>query len=223
MTTKSSQSQQHLLPLFTTRKFFSFLIVFWVLLVLSNCTVFNGTRFENNLGSNTDLIKFSYTIAENLVAHAIPPLVPMHPDMPVLVTTFVDNNNLKNTSKFGRILQEHIGSRLVQLGYTVREIKLAHTLSIRPEHGETILSRDLSQLGETQQAQAVLVGTISHTNRIMYISSRLINPNNNNIISTNDNELFMDDNILAMFGLKRGSNIDDPIEEPSQPVLNSIF
>jgi TolB-like protein len=194
-----------------------------MLLLQSGCSSFNGTRLENILGGKTNLIHFSYTIADHLTERALPPLVPHHPNMPILVTTFVDNNDLQQTSRFGRILQEHIASRFVQLGYTVREIKLSNTLHIEPRSGETILSRDLTQLSDGQQAQTILVGTISRTNRILYISARLINPVNSNILATDDHQLVMDDDTLAMFGLQRQSAGDNPIEEPDQPFLNSIL
>jgi TolB-like protein len=192
-------------------------------LLQSGCSYFNGTRVENILGGKTNLIHFSYTIADHLAERALPPLVPHHPNMPILVTTFVDNNDLQQTSRFGRILQEHIASRFVQLGYTVREIKLSNTLHIEPRSGETILSRDLTQLSDGQQAQTILVGTISRTNRILYISARLINPVNSNILATDDHQLVMDDDILAMFDLQRQSDSDSAIEEPEQPFLNSIL
>ena len=190
---------------------------------LSGCSSFNCTRLENLLGSNTDLITFSYTIADTLVKRAMPPLIPRHPEMPILVTTPVDNNDLSETSRFGRILQEHITSRFVQLGYTVKEIKLTSMLQINPKSGETILSRDLSLLTGAQQAQAVFAGTISHTDNTMYISARIINPMNSNIIATDDYRLCMDENILRMFGLQRQDKIDNSIKEPSQPFLNSVF
>lgn len=194
-----------------------------MLLFFSSCASLNCTRLETLFGGDTDLIRFSYNIADHLAQRAMPPLIPRQPNMPVLVTTFVDNNDLEQTSQFGRVLQEHIASRLVQLGYTVREMKLANTLRIEPKSGETILTRDLSQLSAGQQAQAILVGTISRTDRILYISARLINPLNNNILATDDYRLCMDDNIQAMFGLQRQDDIDKPIAEPKQPFLNSIF
>lgn len=193
------------------------------LIFFTGCSSFNCTRFENLLGSNTNLIKFSYTIADNLAERALPPLVPRHPEMPIIVTTLVNNDDLTQTSRFGRVLQEHIRSRLVQLGFTVKEIKLTNTLQIYPRSGETMLSRDLSLLAGARQAQAVLAGTISHTDSTMYISARLINPLNSNIIASDDYKLCMDDNILAMFGLQRRENVDDVIKEPSQPFLNKIF
>jgi TolB-like protein len=200
-----------------------FVVLVCILFFYSGCASFNCTRLETILGNKTNLIQFSYTIAEHLTERARPSLVPRHPDMPVLVTTFVDNNDLRQTSRLGRVLQEHVASRLVQLGYTVREMKLAATLQITPQSGETILSRDLAQLSAGQQAQAILVGTISRSNRILYISARLINPVNNNILATDDYQLCMDDDILAMFDLQRQPERDRPIEEPRQPFLNAIL
>lgn len=204
--------------------------VLWCLLItftvvsfcVSGCSRFNGTRAENILGKETDLIAFSYRAAEELAATVFPPLIPQHPDMPLLITTFVDNNNLGKTSQFGRILQEHMSSRFVQMGYTVREIKLANTLHIEELSGETILSRDLKKLSGSQKAQAILVGTISYANRTMYISTRLINPNSSTIIASTDYRLCMDDHILAMFGLQRTEE-SEMIAAPRKPFLNSIF
>ncbi|MGB3212595.1 MAG: FlgO family outer membrane protein [Desulforhopalus sp.] len=178
---------------------------------------------ETLLGQDTNLIRFSYTIANHLSERAVPPLVPHHPGMPILVTTFVDNNDLHQTSRLGRVLQEHIASRFVQLGYTIKETKMSDTLSIKPQSGETILTRDLTKLSDEQVAQAILVGTISRTNRTLYISARLVNPVNNNILAADDYKLCMDDTLLTMFGLQRQSDIDRPIESPDKPLLNSIF
>ena len=187
----------------------------------SGCSRFNCTRFEQYVGDETDLITFSYSIAEDLTTTANPPLVLGDPDMPILVTTFVDNNDLSKTSKFGRILQEHISSRLVQLGYTVKEIKMTGQLVIEPKSGESILSRDINKIAPSVKSQALLVGTISVTNRTMYVSSRLVHPVTNMIIASTDSRLCMDDTILAMFGLKQ-HHLDE-IEEPPRSLLNSIL
>lgn len=194
-----------------------------VLLSLTGCAKLNCTRLEGLLGGKTNLVTFSYKIAEDLIEQALPPLTPMDPEKPVLVTTFVSNSNLEKTSSFGRLLQEHITSRLVQLGYTVRELKVASNLYIEQQSGETILTRDLSQLDQNLQAQAIVVGTFTRTNRILYLSTRLIDPSNNNIISSNDYKLCMDDDILAMFGLQRHLDNTNSISEPPQPILNKIL
>jgi TolB-like protein len=210
-----------LLPMrLTIRRNLTFFLLF---AVLGGCADFNCTRLEDILGGPTNLIEFSYKIADNLVERALPPLFPQHPGMPVLVTSFVDNNDLEKSNQFGRTLQEQISSRLVQLGYSVREIKLAETLTIIPREGEKILTRDLTQLRGGQQAQAIVAGTFSRSNRILYVSARLIDPSSGNIIATDDYKLCMDDNILQMFGLQRQNCLDSEIEKPSRGFLNSIF
>lgn len=193
-----------------------------LLAALAGCSAFNGTRAENLLGRETNLIKFSYRAAEQLVETSYPPLMPLNPEMPILTTTFVDNNDLQQTSQFGRILQEHMSSRFVQLGYTIREVKLAKSMEIKELSGETILSRDLQKLTASQKAQAILVGTISYANRTMYISTRLINPHDSTVLASADYRMIMDDHILAMFGLQRAEDADG-IAEPNQPWLNRFF
>ncbi len=218
---KSYRLKPYLTTLRTRAAYFSYLVV--VALSIASCADFNGTRFEKMLGGKTDLVLFSYRIAEDLVGKALPPLVPMHPDMPVIVTTFVSNNDLEKTSSFGRLLQENIGSRLVQMGYTVKEIKLASHLFIEPRSGETILSRKTDDLNPELNAQAVVVGTFTRTNRVLYLSTRLVNPGNNNIVSSSDYKIVMDDDMLAMFGLKRQQVEGIVVEEPPQPFLNKIL
>jgi len=192
--------------------FFSFFLFF-----TPGCSSFNDTRLAPVLGYDTDLIRFSYTLADKLVERSMPPLMPRHPDMPILVTTFVDNNDLTQTSRFGRLLQEHIASRIVQLGYTVREIKLMQTINIEPKSGETVLSRDLAKISGELQPQAILAGTIARSDRSLYISARLIAPGNSNILATFDHQIYMDDNLLALYGLRRQDSLDVPIAEPKQP------
>ena len=191
-------------------------------LVSGGCARFNCTSLERFIGSETDLIAFSYGIADELTTTASPPLIGGNPEMPVLVTTFVDNNDLERTSQFGRILQEHISSRLVQLGYPVREIKLTGQLKIEPKSGESILSRDIQRIAPSTKSQAILVGTISISNRTIYISSRLVHPGSKAIFASTDDRLCMDEDIMAMFGAHRRGGSDE-IAEPRRPWLNSIL
>lgn len=197
-----------------------------LILSVAGCSKFNCTRLGQHLGAEENLITLAGRITDDLTQKAFPPLMPGQLDMPVLTTTFVNNDNLQETSRFGRILQEHITSRLVQLNYTVKELKLRETLLMQEHSGETMLSRNLEEINTKQSlsAQAILVGTYSYTDRVMYISARLINPKTRNIISSYDYRLCMDDNILAMFGLKRQTvTLGDEIEPPRQSLLDSLF
>ena len=203
-------------------RFFIICLIFILVLGASGCSRFNCTRFADLVGSETDLIAFAYSLADDLTATAHPPLIAGNPDMPLLVTTFVDNNDLSKTSKFGRILQEHISSRLVQLGYTVKEIKMTGQLQIVPGEGESILSREIARISPSVKSQAILVGTVSLASQTMYVSARFVSPTDQSIISSTDRRLCMDDAILAMFGLRRQTD-EDEIAAPRPPMMNSIL
>ncbi len=203
---------------------FSMFLLFVVVLLLSSCASFNGTRLESLLGTRQNLIKLGYTIAEDLERQAYPPLTPRNPDQPILTTTFVSNNNLDETSNFSRILQEHLTSRFVQMGYTVREIKLRNNLHIEPGYGEIILSRRLEDIQPSQKAQAISVGTYALTSEVIYISARMINPENGNIISSNDYTLPMNKEMMAMFGLPTESvETIIPVEEPQPSFMTRLL
>jgi TolB-like protein len=116
-----------------------------------------------------------------------------------------------------------MASRLVQHGYTVREIKLTRTVSMEPKSGETVLSRDLSKISGELQAQAILAGTMSRSDRNLYVSTRLILPESGNILASYDRQLYMDDNLLSLFNLRRQDDGDQPIAEPPPPRLNRLL
>ncbi len=212
--------KRYLCPRIRNYIFISCLIGF-----LSGCSQLNCSRFGDLLGKNTDLIGFSYHIADTLLNGAGQALVPGNPEMPIMVTTFVDNNDLEKTSPFGRTVQEYISSRLVQQGYAVKEIKLAKELLIKEKSGESILTRNLARLSQEENVQAIVVGTISSTKKTMYLSARMVNPTNRTILSATDYRLCMDATIRAMFAApeEKQSHIEEAIREPARPWLNSIL
>ena len=203
--------------------------LFFFVLFATSCARFNGTAAEDLLGRETDLIKLAYTAADTLTATASPPLSVRDPDMPILTTTFVDNNDLRKTSQFGRAVQEHMASRLVQLGYQVREIKLADSMDITPRRGETILTRDLSRLAPNTKAQAILVGTISRAAQTLYVSARLVDPADGAIISSTDYRLRIDKTLESMLEQPPSAASqslvpqEEAVPPPPPPRLNSWF
>ncbi len=207
-------------------KFFSKHIVFFILVsFLSGCSSFNCTPLEKLLGGDVDTVRLANVITNNLITNAVPPLIPRLQKQAILTTSFVNLDTFKETSSFGRLIQEQIGARLVSYNFTVKELHLTNTLKIRPEEGETMLSRDLSKINPDYPAQAILVGTYSLNNRILYITAKLINPISRNIIAAENYRLCMDDNLLALLGLKRKSNnyYHDEIEPPRRSLINAIF
>jgi TolB-like protein len=211
---------------FRTTPFLAPYIVVLLLLAasfVSGCSRINDTTHSGIFNRETDIIALAYDIADNLVDQSLTFLVPRHPELPVMVSTFVDNNDLSQTSPFGRLLQEHIASRLVQHGFTVREIKLTKTVSIDPKSGETVLSRDLNKINGEIQAQAILAGTLSLSDYNLYVSTRMILPSNGNILASYDRQMSLDDNLLSLFNIRRQDDAGQTIAEPPPPRLNRVL
>lgn len=195
-----------------------------LVLLVSGCSSLNGTRLEGLLGGDVNLVKLGDKVADKLSTQSFPPLFPRQPEKPVLVATLVNNNNLADTSNFGRTLQNHIATGLVARGYAVKEMKLRHDLLVQAQRGEFMLSRHLSDLVTKQRAQAVVIGTYSMSNRVMYLSVRLVSPENRTIRSSYEDKLYLDENTLRLLNLQfadKGDN--EAVTPPSEPLLDKLL
>lgn len=181
----------------------------------------NCTRIEGLLGGDVNLVKLGEDVTDTLIKQSFPPLLPRQLDQPVLITTPVDNNDLTDTSSFGRSLQNHILSRFVQQGFVVKEAKLRRDVLIKAREGEFMLSRHLDELADKQRAQAVVVGTYSLAGRIMYLSVRLVSPGDRTILASYDKRLCLDENSLRMLGLQFSD--EDEVEPPRESFLDKIL
>ncbi len=193
------------------------------LLLLCSCSSLNGTRLEPLMGANVDLISLGETIAKELSQQAVPPLFVQQSDQPVLVTTLVNNAKLDETSDFGRNLQNTITNGFARLGYSTREVKLKNKVLVAAGQGEFMLSRDLNQVAKKQSAQAVVVGTYSLANRLMYLSVRLVNPLDRTIRAAYDDRLYLDENTLKMLGLQFAHQNTEVIQPPRESWIDRLF
>ncbi len=146
-----------------------------------------AVEFSDTAPASPDLIKVSYKIVNNLENNL---KAPLSPSDAIIVASFVNINNLKVSSTFGRIMAEQIGSRLAQKGYKVIEMKLRrNSVFIEGGQGEFLLSRDIRDISSAHNASAVVVGTYGCTNDRIYISARIINPESSVIIASDDSEI----------------------------------
>ncbi len=119
-------------------------------------------------------------------------------DQPVVVTTFVDLNNLNRSSVFGRVLAERLLNEMHLAGFTVSEIRKGRDIFIREEVGEMILSRDTRELLGRSNARAVLAGTYVATDDSVIINARLIDVNSPLILSSCSYNLRMNDKVMKL-------------------------
>ena len=104
----------------------------------------------------------------------------------LIVASLVSVDNLEQSSTFGRMVAEQASGRLAQLGYRINEPKLRGSLAIRRKTGELKLSRDLAQIGKSQQAQAAVTGTYAVGGQNIYVNLRLISLSTGQILSAVD-------------------------------------
>ncbi len=124
-----------------------------------------------------------------------------HPEVlnqPIIVTTFVDLNNLDKSSIFGRVLAEELLNELHQAGFTVSEIRKGRDIFIRKELGEMILSRNAREILGKSSARAILAGTYVATAKTIIINARLIDINSPLILSSCSYSLKMNKELQNM-------------------------
>jgi TolB-like protein len=136
--------------------------------------------------SDGNLVRVGYAIADTLVKNAS---LSLGGQDPIIVASLVNVNNLEQSSSFGRMISEHIASRLAQHGKRVIEVKLRHeSIFVNNErsNGEFMLSRNVREISKSHNAAAVVVGTYANGGDRVYISARMVSPTDNLIVSTSD-------------------------------------
>jgi TolB-like protein len=110
----------------------------------------------------------------------------MFKNSPFLIASFVNIDNLNESSTFGRTISEQISSRFKQLGYTAIEMKLRTTIFIKEGSGEFLLSRELSEISSKHNANAMVVGTYAIASDRVYLTVRVVNAVDSIILASYD-------------------------------------
>ena len=143
--------------------------------------------------SRTNLIETNERATDALLQYA-----PLDANQPVLVATLVSVDRLTESSRLGRIFSEQIAGRMVHRGLRVTEVKLRENLLMQRDQGELLLSREVREVSQAQDAQAVVVGTYAVSNTVVYISLKLVNPVGNTVVAAHSYAVPMDDNVRAL-------------------------
>ncbi|HMA66425.1 MAG TPA: FlgO family outer membrane protein [Desulfosalsimonadaceae bacterium] len=139
----------------------------------------------------SNLLESSYSAADTLVEALHQRKISR--DTQILSASFVNIDNLKESSTLGRVVAEQISSRLAQYGYKILEMKLRQeSVFIKEKKGEFLLSRQLKNISTDQNADAVLVGTYAAADSSIFVSARIVNTTNNTVITGCDYRLALD-------------------------------
>lgn len=166
------------------------------------------TATENNIrlvDVNDDVITgANYEAAEYLIKNLPKEMLS---DSPLLVASFVNLDDLKESSTFGKMVSEQILSRFKHLGYTAIEMKLRTETFIKDDSGEFSLSRELSEISTKHNAQAVVVGSYAAASDRVYLTVRVISVADSRILASYDYNIPMTRDVFKML-LKGREGVD---------------
>jgi TolB-like protein len=170
-----------------------------ILLLLAGCggmPVSPPPALKFLTAADSDFIKANYAAADSLVKTSSGTL---DKTAPIIVATLVNIDSLEQSSTLGRSVSEQVATRLANLGYTVKEVKLRGTLFVKSTTGELLLSRELKDISAYHKAQAVVVGTYSDARQYLYLNLKLVDAKNN-ILSGYDYAIPDSPLVQSMFG-----------------------
>ncbi|MCL2020669.1 MAG: FlgO family outer membrane protein [Betaproteobacteria bacterium] len=180
------------------RPYLSFLLPI-LLLCLAGCLTFSrqpGYRAASYASvAESELILTSYRAADTLLAQAEGRLSPQHP---IIVATLVNINALEESSPLGRLIAEQLGARLAQQGFRVVELKVRQKLYMKRDEGELMLTREIADIAQQHEAQALLIGTYAESVDRVFINLKLTQIESNIALAAVDYALPLDMNIRAL-------------------------
>lgn len=135
-----------------------------------------GRQGRKNLPyANPTLIETNYQAGQILGNNLAEKHLAEEPEGPILLASFVNLDNLEESSSLGRIIPQQIGSALSDCGFKLLDVRLrADSMRIEPSQGEFALSRELKVIAREQKAYGVLVGTYSKLYGQIYVNAKIL-------------------------------------------------
>ena len=182
------------------RVFRFYLSLILLTLFLGSCGAYKdpiskNTNFDSMLN---DMVKKSAIKIKKNVAY----------DEVVLVSDFVNLDNLKNRSQLGFLLSNLLKDRLSSLDVIVKEIELGKEFEFGPS-GFNLLTREKNRiLSDNIKSRYAVVGTYSISNKSLNLFIKLIDINSGNILSSSFARTDLDSEILDLEGISQNRDME---------------
>lgn len=144
---------------------------------------------------SSPLIHANYKAADFLLA-GLPSAVGR--TQPLIIATVVNIDNLDQSSTLGRLTSEHLSARFTQAGFRMIELKYRNSVYVKRSQGELMLTREINELAQSHDAQAVIIGTYGQSNDFVFINLKVIQPATNIVLAVHDYALPLDGSIRAL-------------------------
>lgn len=117
---------------------------------------------------------------------------------PLIIATVVNIDALENSSTLGRLVSEHVAARFTQAGYRMVEMKFRNNVYVKRTQGELMLTREIRDLAQSHDAQAVIVGTYGESSEYVFINLKVIEPASNVVVAVHDYVLPLDGTVRPL-------------------------
>ena len=93
----------------------------------------------------------------------------------IAVVNAVPLSDFKRDTEFGRVMGEYLLTDLTDRGLKVTELRMGKDITILPQTGEFILTRNIGELAnKTPELEYVVVTTFANTRKTLIIQGRLV-------------------------------------------------
>jgi len=172
-------------------------LVLGLLVLTTGCAQTTG---RSHSGSDVDVVYELRKAREHLLDNLITPL---SYDKPLIAASFANIDDLTLSSTFGRMASEVVSAGMTDIGLKVIEVKMRDSLFIKQGAGEFMLSRQIQNISQAHNAQAVLLGTYAIGGNNLYVNIRLVRSADNIVIGSHDFQLPINRDIKQMLGRGR--------------------
>jgi len=149
------------------------------------------------LAANNRLIPANYKAAEALLAQ-VNLKSSLGKSQPLIIATVVNIDNLEQSSTLGRLISEQVAARFTHAGHRMVEMKFRNNVYVKQSQGELMLTREIKDLAQTHDAQAVVVGTYGQSDDYVFVNLKVIQPTSNIVMAVQDYVLPMDSSVKAL-------------------------
>lgn len=124
----------------------------------------------------------------------------------IVVTNFVDIDNLSNTNSFGRYVTERLFHEFHQLGFRVFEMQQGKNIRMINLEGAFHLTRESRELLNSYRSDSIVVGTYSIADNEVILHARLLEHDTSRVISVGSISIKLDINSVAARLVSKGSS-----------------
>ncbi len=133
--------------------------------------------------SSNQFIESNYKAADALMHQLSGKLAA---DKPLIMATIVNIDALEQTTTLGRLISEQLSTRMAQGGLNMLEMKLRNSVYLKRNQGELMLTREIGEVAQAHDAQAIVVGSYAETSDMVFINVKVIQPNTNFVLAGQD-------------------------------------